>query len=96
MRIINISKEEAKSKYNKDCIDRVIETYCVKILQRILADPQHPITSKIPRIENRRSSTRYQITKLSNTVKVSSHLSCKSSEAETQTFIQHLKPINIW
>jgi hypothetical protein len=54
MRIINISNEEAKSKYNIDSIDRVIETHCVKILQRILADPQHPITSKIPRVENRR------------------------------------------
>ena len=54
MRIINITNEEAKSKHNIDSIDCVIETHCVKILQRILADPQHPITSKIPRVENRR------------------------------------------
>ena len=54
MRIINISIEEAKSKFNIDSIECVIETHCVKILQRILADPQHPITSKIPRVENRR------------------------------------------
>jgi hypothetical protein len=54
MRIINISIEEAKSKFNIDSIYCVIMTHCVKILQRILADPQHPITSKIPRVENRR------------------------------------------
>ena len=54
MRIINITNEEAKSKHNIDSIDCVIETHCVKILQRILTDPQHPITSKIPRVENRR------------------------------------------
>ena len=54
MRIINITNEEAKSKHNIDSIDCVIESHCVKILQRILADPQHPITSKIPRVENRR------------------------------------------
>ena len=54
MRIINITSEEAKSKHNIDSIDCVIETHCVKILQRILADPHHPITSKIPRVEYRK------------------------------------------
>ena len=54
MRIINITSEEANSKHNIDSIDCVIETHCVKILQRILADQHHPITSKIPRVEYRK------------------------------------------
>jgi hypothetical protein len=55
-RIINISPSVALSKYNVDSIEHLIENTCTKLLKRILADENHPLTQKIPRVGRSKSS----------------------------------------
>ena len=49
LRIINIDQEEAKSTYKLATPLDVIENTCLNIMSRILSDPSHPVTSKLPR-----------------------------------------------
>ena len=62
-RIIGISSADAKTKYGITDTSQLIENNCIKKLTKILADPNHPITTKAK--INGRSYARIKI----NTVK---------------------------
>jgi hypothetical protein len=50
LRIIDITPGQAKKQYNICEIDELIDAQCTKLLKRILADAEHPLTAKIPRV----------------------------------------------
>jgi hypothetical protein len=59
LRIIDISKEQALTKYNIP-ITQHLDSVCVNILKHIIADPKHPITAKLrPINSNSRSAEKF-------------------------------------
>ena len=49
LRIIGINAATALLTYKLSTIDELIESVCVKMLKKIIADPTHPITINLPR-----------------------------------------------
>ena len=62
LRILHITPEEAKTKYNLTEISELIDKHCTLILKRILADESHPLTAKISRV-NSRAKFKFMINK---------------------------------
>ena len=53
LRILHITPEEAKTKYNLVEISELIDKHCTLILKRILTDDSHPLTTKISKVESK-------------------------------------------
>ena len=58
LRIINISESEVRLTYNLPSIQELIDTTCMKLLKRILSDPAHPLSAKVPKVG--RSTAQFQ------------------------------------
>ena len=76
LRILNIKPEET-AKHKVQNIHDFIDSTCCKLLKRIIAEPEHPLTAKLHRTTRRRSSIGYKPSKIIRKqfrTKISPHL----------------------
>jgi hypothetical protein len=67
LKIINLDQVLAASKFGIDCICKLIDKTNIKTMFKMLADPKHPITAKLPKNIRATSLSRTYNTNLANT-----------------------------
>ena len=74
LRILGLTAEEAATKYNISSVNKLLNNTCANTLLKILSDPQHPITAKLPVSIRSESLTRKYLTSKAKTEKYSNAL----------------------
>ena len=67
LRILGLTAEEAATKYNISSVNKLLNNTCANTLLKILSDPQHPITAKLPVNIRSESLTRKYLTSKAKT-----------------------------